>query len=959
MKENRKNVKKTGKKRRGMLILLSAVIAFLLLTAFVALDCESIILDIVRYRGEIQANLDQISDSFDDSVRETEDYTEDCRTRAMNRAVFLTETAFPDGIRAHVEELPQILSGRPFLILDASGTVIYSGLIELPENPAELNEALRQCEETNEPVLVNAGGHAIVLKKDRNNDVLVLDADLSEMDLPDSRDHTPQEIIESIGGEDAFAAAAKDHVLVFSGAFQKELTGKSELEFLSSNSILRPEAHSISPGLCFLGNSLYLYLSQDTEENGYTLYYFQNLLSAASRSNASVNLLFLIMILIIIILSFYLYQLRRHPFGIAADRKQDYRWRAATCTLLGACLVVIAAYYCRTLFCLSNYVMNDQEEIERIAAAGQSLLLHAEETDSMYAALDLQDTELIAHWLEMYPERADHASLTKIADEMDANYIALFDSAGRQLTGSGDYINLKISEKEEDASYELQKLLIGTPAVIVKNGNDDLTCQKNRMIGITLRDETDAPDGFVLAGFAFRHSEDTSFPFVLKRAGNSALNQYYLINPETKAFTYASDHRLTGLSAAEYGFSSLSLNDRFSGELTINSVPCYASSGPLKGEYLYVALPTATLFENRLIFAVQAGAVAAVVILLIALVLRSVKPSESAAENDRYVTVKTDAATSKQSLSVLERWSLTVNWSRLNAEDRTALFIKAVFIALFAVILALILLKPEIFRSSPILMFILEEKWTPGLNIYAFTAFLVLSLIVSIIVTIIRSFLVMISRSLTPKMETACRLLRSFIEYASVLGLLYCGLLMAGVNVASLAASAGILTLIVGLGAEDMVKDLVSGLFLIFESEFQVGDRIVLGDRAGQVREIGILSTKMADNDNNIFIVKNSEISDVLNQTIQSGISIISFPVSSEIPIPEIQDLFARELPLLSETIPGLLSEPKLRSVSLFSGGEMQCKVIFEVTERKRFDVTCRMNRELVRILTDSGFMKG
>ena len=65
-------------------------------------------LDIVRYRDEIQANLDQISDSFDDSVRETED----CRTRAMKRAVFLTETAFPDGIRAHSEELPQILSGR-------------------------------------------------------------------------------------------------------------------------------------------------------------------------------------------------------------------------------------------------------------------------------------------------------------------------------------------------------------------------------------------------------------------------------------------------------------------------------------------------------------------------------------------------------------------------------------------------------------------------------------------------------------------------------------------------------------------------------------------------------------------------------------------------------------------------------------------------------------------------------
>jgi small conductance mechanosensitive channel len=222
---------------------------------------------------------------------------------------------------------------------------------------------------------------------------------------------------------------------------------------------------------------------------------------------------------------------------------------------------------------------------------------------------------------------------------------------------------------------------------------------------------------------------------------------------------------------------------------------------------------------------------------------------------------------------------------------------------------------------------------------------------VTIIVTAAREFLMIISGVLTPKMETAVRLLRSFVEYASFLGTVYAALIMLGMDISSLVASAGIMTLIVGLGAEDMVKDLVSGLFLIFESEFQVGDRIVVQGKTGQVREIGILSTKMVDENNNIFIVSNKEVSDVLNQTVRSSFTVIRFQLSSAIPIRKVQEVFARELPALKEKYQDLISEPRLRGIRNFSEGKMDCQIICEVQETKRFDLTCNMNREIMRII--------
>ena len=114
---------------------------------------------------------------------------------------------------------------------------------------------------------------------------------------------------------------------------------------------------------------------------------------------------------------------------------------------------------------------------------------------------------------------------------------------------------------------------------------------------------------------------------------------------------------------------------------------------------------------------------------------------------------------------------------------------------------------------------------------------------------------------------TIVKLLESFIKWVIAIVAIMMVLHAWGVDTATLLASAGILTLIIGLGAESLVADILSGIFMVFEGEFQVGDIVIINDWRGTVQEIGIRTTKIVDAGGNINIVNNSEITMVINQT--------------------------------------------------------------------------------------------
>jgi len=88
-----------------------------------------------------------------------------------------------------------------------------------------------------------------------------------------------------------------------------------------------------------------------------------------------------------------------------------------------------------------------------------------------------------------------------------------------------------------------------------------------------------------------------------------------------------------------------------------------------------------------------------------------------------------------------------------------------------------------------------------------------------------------------------------------------------GVNTGALLASAGVLGFALGFGAQNMVKDLLNGLFLLAEGQYTIGDRITIGNATGTVERVTLRTTTLRDSNGDVHIVASGDIRVVTNKT--------------------------------------------------------------------------------------------
>ncbi len=100
--------------------------------------------------------------------------------------------------------------------------------------------------------------------------------------------------------------------------------------------------------------------------------------------------------------------------------------------------------------------------------------------------------------------------------------------------------------------------------------------------------------------------------------------------------------------------------------------------------------------------------------------------------------------------------------------------------------------------------------------------------------------------------------------------ILFMVLNLSGIDIRPILASAGIIGLAVGFGAQSLVKDFVSGLFILIENQYGVGDRVKIGNFEGNVVKITMRSTVLIDNENKKYYISNGLIKDVTNMSQQN-----------------------------------------------------------------------------------------
>lgn len=143
----------------------------------------------------------------------------------------------------------------------------------------------------------------------------------------------------------------------------------------------------------------------------------------------------------------------------------------------------------------------------------------------------------------------------------------------------------------------------------------------------------------------------------------------------------------------------------------------------------------------------------------------------------------------------------------------------------------------------------------------------------------------------TKRQKTIRELILGIIKYIIIVLVLVSSLSLIGVDVTSFLTGIGIAGIIVGLALQDVMKDILSGIFIITEDQFNVGDLIEVNGFTGEVVSIDLKSTKIKNDEGKLKIIANRDILEVINYSFYNNFASIKVPLSYELSNKEINNI--------------------------------------------------------------------
>ena len=202
--------------------------------------------------------------------------------------------------------------------------------------------------------------------------------------------------------------------------------------------------------------------------------------------------------------------------------------------------------------------------------------------------------------------------------------------------------------------------------------------------------------------------------------------------------------------------------------------------------------------------------------------------------------------------------------------------------------------------------------------------------------------------------RTLGSVLNNFATWIIVSVVLILILTVLGFSVTALVASAGIIGAALGFGAQSIVKDVLNGLFMVFEDQLGVGDVVDLGMAEGVVERVGIRVTEIRDVSGTLWFVRNGEILRVGNHTQDWSRVILDLPVPYDSNIDEIQNLLlesAQAFAASRDWRRKVMEDPEVWGVQSLSAEAITLRLVIKVRAGEQWAAQRALYRALKETL--------
>lgn len=206
----------------------------------------------------------------------------------------------------------------------------------------------------------------------------------------------------------------------------------------------------------------------------------------------------------------------------------------------------------------------------------------------------------------------------------------------------------------------------------------------------------------------------------------------------------------------------------------------------------------------------------------------------------------------------------------------------------------------------------------------------------------------------TRKINTLRALSHSILRYIVyfVTGLTVLGQF---VDTTSILATAGIGGLAIGFGAQSLVKDVISGFFILFEDQYAVGDFVTIGDTTGTVEEIGLRITKIRGFKGDLTIIPNGQIQKVVNYTRGNVLAVVDIGVPYETDIDKAIKVIEDVAKRYAQENENIVEQPQVLGVMDMGDSQITIRAVARTLPLKHWEVERELKKRIKEAFDENG----
>ncbi|WP_034443608.1 mechanosensitive ion channel family protein [Butyrivibrio sp. AE2032] len=561
----------------------------------------------------------------------------------------------------------------------------------------------------------------------------------------------------------------------------------------------------------------------------------------------------------------------------------------------------------------------------------------------------------------------------------DVVNISLLSDQGYTMATSSNYWNLTLPSEPSEEFYGFWDVLSGKSDHYIEDGKttDEGTVSKYVGCPMYYYTYTDDDGNTVFANYIdyMNRDEDEQEKEITRHRGlilievlaqeidfilDSARPQYVLENTiisggfltgysydeekdDYKVF-YSQNPEFEDQYAKELGISAEAFSGNYNGFHSYDSEMYLESFRQGEDYFISTAMSVSELYKTSLLSARICTIYALAAMLLIGLLMIFVSDS---GESNLYKDSQDPFALFGKGLQS-EGWNTRTSAQKFEEIVKNSLLLVG--------IIFLLAMAREGYRLGEYsaLVYIVGGQWDRGLHIFSVSACILIIIVSAILISIFGKVAHLMAEAFGSRVVTMMHMIIALIKtVAAVLVALYC-LYIIGIDGRNLLASAGVMSVVVGLGAQSLVGDLLAGIFIILEGTIRVGDIVTINGIRGKVIDIGLRTTRYEDANQNIRVVCNNELKNFTNMSMKYSVVFFTIPVSYDADINKIKELLNSEFLALYENNRFLKGIPVCQGIDDFGDSSITLRIKFMCEESDRGRVMGFMRNEIRRIFVEN-----